>query len=94
MGHAAAAGSQPQDPDAPAGRRNRARDDRQQTQAADKDARMLKGINPLMTPELLTALARMGHGATVAVHTQEARPYGCDLLTKGVLPTFGPEPAS
>ena len=33
---------------------------------------MLKGINPLMTPELLTALARMGHGATVAVHTQEA----------------------
>ena len=45
---------------------------------------MLKGINPLMTPELLTALARMGHGATVAVHTQETRPYGCDLLTKGV----------
>ena len=55
---------------------------------------MLKGINPLMTPELLTALARMGHGDTIAVHTQEARPYGCDLLTKGVLPTFGPEPAS
>ena len=45
---------------------------------------MLKGINPLMTPELLTALARMGHGDTIAVHTQETRPYGCDLLTKGV----------
>ena len=45
---------------------------------------MLKGINPLMTPELLTALARMGHGDTIAVHTQEARPYGCYLLTKGV----------
>ena len=149
---------------------------------------MLKGINPLMTPELLTALARMGHGdtiavvdsnypayatgrpvvpmpsldapeavrlivelmpldtfveapvqymtgaagedmrevtrdvldaaartegraihgapldrfdfyeraraATIVVHTQETRPYGCYLLTKGDLPTFGPEPAS
>ena len=28
---------------------------------------MLKGINPLMTPEPLTALARMGHGDTIAV---------------------------
>jgi rbsD or fucU transport len=32
--------------------------------------------------------------ATIVVHTQETRPYGCCLLTKGVLPTFGPEPAS
>ena len=85
---------------------------------------MLKGINPLMTPELLTALARMGHGDTIAVvdsnypayatgrpwavststrrrgpprssSTPRRRaPYGCRLPTKGVLPSFGPEPAS
>lgn len=30
-------------------------------------------------------------GATVVVHTQETRPYGCYILTKGVLPVFGPE---
>ena len=32
--------------------------------------------------------------ATIIVHTQETRPYGCRLPTKGVLPSFGPEPAS
>lgn len=30
-------------------------------------------------------------GAVAVVHTQESRPYGCYLLTKGVWPTFGPQ---
>jgi len=29
--------------------------------------------------------------ASAVIHTQETRPYGCYLLTKGVLPAFGPQ---
>ena len=50
---------------------------------------MLKGINPLMTPEPLTALARMGHGDTIAVVDSNypayatGRPWTVSTSTRG-----------
>ena len=50
---------------------------------------MLKGINSLMTPEPLTALARMGHGDTIAVVDSNypayatGRPWAVSTSTRG-----------
>ena len=57
---------------------------------------MLIGIDPRMTPPLMDALMRMGHGDEIAVvdanfpadsiaATTEPRPYGCFILKKGVV---------
>ena len=61
---------------------------------------MLKGIHPLLPPDLLHVLSAMGHGderverfvfymrarqAFAVVATSEARPYGCVVFTKGVV---------
>lgn len=37
------------------------------------------------------AFYEAARGASAVIHTQETRPYGCYLLTKGVLPAFGPD---
>ena len=48
---------------------------------------MLKGIDPLLGPDLLHALAAMGHRDEIAiVATGERRFYGNILVTKGIVP--------
>ncbi|MET7519429.1 RbsD/FucU domain-containing protein [Streptomyces sp. NPDC005480] len=54
---------------------------------------MLKGLDPLLTPELLYALAQMGHGDTIAivdrnfpahsVHDRVIRLDGTDVVSTG-----------
>lgn len=58
---------------------------------------MLKGIHPLLTADLLHALAPMGHAfyaparnACALVRTGELRPYGNILLVKGVVNRYEP----
>lgn len=40
---------------------------------------MLKGIDPLLSPDLLHALARMGHGETVVVVDRNYPPYSAGI---------------
>jgi L-fucose mutarotase/ribose pyranase (RbsD/FucU family) len=47
---------------------------------------MLRGINPLLNPDVLHALAAMVHGDTLAiVQTTESRIYANLILSKGVI---------
>ncbi|WP_130864722.1 RbsD/FucU family protein [Acidipropionibacterium timonense] len=50
---------------------------------------MLKGIDPLLTPELLAGLARMGHGDVLAVVDRNFPAYRCDRVIE--LPSCGVE---
>lgn len=51
---------------------------------------MLKGIDPLLTPDLLAALARMGHGDLLAVVDRNYPAYRCGQVVE--LPGHGIEP--
>lgn len=47
---------------------------------------MLKGIHPLLTPDLLHALAAMGHGDTIAIVDAN---FPCDSIGQRVLDVAG-----
>ena len=47
---------------------------------------MLKGIDPLLSPDLLRVLRAMGHGDEIAiVASSEPRLYGNIIVKKGVI---------